>query len=1124
MGLVSGTIKAGTATNEPPAEIITVTAGEQSTGSGTDTAPFIIKRAASAPEARLEIKNVAGTTVHCTVTEVVGTAAPARYDGNPVTFPLGLDSKNEKTYKVEYYTDGIGYKSNAVKTKYYKVLKQHTVTFNANGGTYSGGATTRTALVPHTMTATAPAATDNPTRQGYTFGSWYKEAACTTQWNFTTDTVTGDITLYAKWTAGTGTPYEVDHYQQKIANDDYAYYGEETLHGTTGATINADTIKKNYEGFECDHMDPASPTIAANGSTVVKLYYKRKTYKVNFSVNGSGGNISATAVTGGTVTGSSVTVKYGGSVTFTAVPDPGYAVDSWSSNVGDISTDKTTATLSNVTETTDKTVTVKFKKVYTVRFKVVYNRGGILKGSYGGHTKIANDGNDGSEQMFTNVSDGDTVSFEAVPDPGWKVEGWTFDGSSVSAYETYGTPGITKNTIVTVEFKKVTAVAHGNNNAWKLLKKVVEIADENAVITINGRIEATGGENAGQSVIDKNLTIKRADGAASAVLDANKMSRIFKVESGKTLTLENLTLKGGIAKTSDMDGSGGGVYVETSGKLIMTGSSITDCEAIGDTGAQKYGEGGGVYNKGTFEMTGGEIRNNKARNGGGIDNNGTLILTNATLTGNTATFIGSALCMSSDSSGEMTGGKIISNTCSGTGDGGVYIHAGTFTLKSGASIESNTADYGGGAYVSQNGTLIINGGSIKLNKAQSRGGGVYVSGNSTKRGTLRMIQGDISDNGAGWNGTSYTGTGGGVYNNGVFEMTGGEIKDNKAETGGGVYFPEGTFKMSGSAVVTPATGSEANDKGNNDVYLKTGQAITVDGSLSHAHAARITPESYTEQVVLKAGSGVTLANEVGKFAVTPDVKEEGIAQAWKIDSAGKLEKTNMEVHYDKLGRYLSQYTAGGTAINRVKIIDGSISKGAFESWGSPLSDLAQKIQNGQKRVALTLPDSIKDLTSMKYSFYGCDYLVSLENIPSSVTEIQHCFQDCKNLTQAPAIPSGVGDMTRCFSGCEKLTQAPAIPSGVTSVESCFSGCTALTQGPDIPSSVSMMYHCFDGCTSLKRVKLMCNYDDSVSYFVDVFKGCTALVNGGIKVPSGSLTDYQSHAGKMGTTAGKFSGS
>ena len=39
------------------------------------------------------------------------------------------------------------------------------------------------------------------TRGGYGFGGWFKDAACTAvnEWNFTSDTVTGNITLYAKW-------------------------------------------------------------------------------------------------------------------------------------------------------------------------------------------------------------------------------------------------------------------------------------------------------------------------------------------------------------------------------------------------------------------------------------------------------------------------------------------------------------------------------------------------------------------------------------------------------------------------------------------------------------------------------------------------------------------------------------------------------------------------------------------------------------------------------------------------------------------------------------------------------------------------------------------------------------
>jgi uncharacterized repeat protein (TIGR02543 family) len=70
----------------------------------------------------------------------------------------------------------------------------YTVTFNADGGSpvpgnqsiASGGLVT----APGTMT-----------KAGYTFGGWYKEAALTSQWNFAADTVTADMTLYAKWTA-----------------------------------------------------------------------------------------------------------------------------------------------------------------------------------------------------------------------------------------------------------------------------------------------------------------------------------------------------------------------------------------------------------------------------------------------------------------------------------------------------------------------------------------------------------------------------------------------------------------------------------------------------------------------------------------------------------------------------------------------------------------------------------------------------------------------------------------------------------------------------------------------------------------------------------------------------------
>lgn len=67
----------------------------------------------------------------------------------------------------------------------------YTVTFDSNGGSavpdqgvYEGEKVTKPG---------------DPTRGGYTFVAWYKEEGLTTEWKFDTDTVSSNITLYAKW-------------------------------------------------------------------------------------------------------------------------------------------------------------------------------------------------------------------------------------------------------------------------------------------------------------------------------------------------------------------------------------------------------------------------------------------------------------------------------------------------------------------------------------------------------------------------------------------------------------------------------------------------------------------------------------------------------------------------------------------------------------------------------------------------------------------------------------------------------------------------------------------------------------------------------------------------------------
>jgi uncharacterized repeat protein (TIGR02543 family) len=72
----------------------------------------------------------------------------------------------------------------------------YTVSFNAAGGTPA----------PQNQTIAAGGTVSQPaamTKANHTFGGWYTEAAYTTQWNFSVNTVNAALTLHAKWEADT---------------------------------------------------------------------------------------------------------------------------------------------------------------------------------------------------------------------------------------------------------------------------------------------------------------------------------------------------------------------------------------------------------------------------------------------------------------------------------------------------------------------------------------------------------------------------------------------------------------------------------------------------------------------------------------------------------------------------------------------------------------------------------------------------------------------------------------------------------------------------------------------------------------------------------------------------------
>ena len=76
-------------------------------------------------------------------------------------------------------------------TMTFKEKTNFTVVFNTNGGS-----TVEAQLVMNGKTAAQPA---TPTKDGYSFDGWYQDAALTKPFDFSTNLITKNTVIYAKW-------------------------------------------------------------------------------------------------------------------------------------------------------------------------------------------------------------------------------------------------------------------------------------------------------------------------------------------------------------------------------------------------------------------------------------------------------------------------------------------------------------------------------------------------------------------------------------------------------------------------------------------------------------------------------------------------------------------------------------------------------------------------------------------------------------------------------------------------------------------------------------------------------------------------------------------------------------
>ena len=302
-----------------------------------------------------------------------------------------------------------------------------TLSFNTDGGN---------AITPITgkfgAAVTKPA---NPVKTGYVFNRFEPE--------FPKTMPNTNTTYTAKWTAGEGTAYKIEHYKQNIEDDNYTLESSdtETKTGTTGNATAA--AAKTYTGFTAKPV--TQQTIAPDGSTIVKIYYDRKTATLSFNTNG--GN-AVTPITG----------KFGAAVTKPANPaKTGYTFASWTPLIPTVMPAEDAAYTANWTANT---------------YKIVFN-------ANGGDGTMA-------DQSFT-YDTAQNLKANTFTKTGYNFDGWTTEngGTNYSAEQSLINLTAENNAVITLYAK------------WKIAKYQVNFSAEGGNGSLSASIDGnpfTGGE------------------------------------------------------------------------------------------------------------------------------------------------------------------------------------------------------------------------------------------------------------------------------------------------------------------------------------------------------------------------------------------------------------------------------------------------------------------------------------------------------------------------------------------------------------------------------------------------------------------------------------------------------
>ena len=419
-----------------------------------------------------------------------------------------------------------------------------------------------------------------------------------------------------------------------------------------------------------------------------------------------------------------------------------------------------------------------------------------------------------------------------------------------------------------------------------------------------------------------------------------------------TLTLENVTVRDSYASKA-----GGGVNNEGRGHVVILGSTLSG-NATGGTGAAINNQ-----TTGTVEISGSQVVDNPGRyvpdpqhdptseeppelvpapgvyeaGGGAIANEaenntaGTIRISGSTVARNTSGANGAGIHNGGDGTVVVTDSTLADNRSGGAG-GGLYTSSGVVSLSE-TAVTGNSAADGGGLYSSGELTgaglrprFEVNGGSISGNTAESSGGGVHSGGD----GQLTLSGVTVSDNDA-------HADGGGISSGESANLTvrGGTISGNTARTHGGGLAAESER----AAVVTDVEISGNAVEGEPEPSLPGVPTDSAGGGGAYTDgggAVTITRVRFLNNNATGDGGGLAL-HGLGEAAVT-DTLVKGNTVTCEECSGGGIEQGGANVTLQRVIVEDNRATANGGGVHNASsgeftVLDTTIQRNVAESGG-----------------------------------------------------------------------------------------------------------------------------------------------------------------------------------------------